>query len=179
MHGFLDPMTDTAPVLIAYDGSDLAKLGIRQAGELLQPGLEAVVLTVWDFPVAVGIAPMAADVDEFSTSLAKDAARVAADGARLADEQGFEATPLVSRGAPTWDLIVREAEERGAQVIVIGSHGRSGIAYAVLGSVATAVAHHAPCAVLIAHSPDAEPRHDSNGNHAAASSRADTSKETH
>ena len=41
------------------------------------------------------------------------------------------------------------AEQAGASVIVLGSHGRSGVGYAVIGSVATAVAHHAKVPVLI------------------------------
>ena len=40
-------------------------------------------------------------------------------------------------------------EQAGASVIVLGSHGRSGVGYAVMGSVATAVAHHAKVPVLI------------------------------
>ena len=44
------------PVLFAYDGSDLASLAIEEAGRQLEPGREAVVLTVWR-PYAVGFIP--------------------------------------------------------------------------------------------------------------------------
>ena len=44
----------------------------------------------------------------------------------------------------------------GAGIIVIGSHGRSGVRYAALGSVATAVAHHATVPVLIARNEDSD-----------------------
>ena len=38
---------DPGPVVFAYDGSDLAGLAIEEAGRQLQPGRDAVVLTVW------------------------------------------------------------------------------------------------------------------------------------
>ena len=47
---------DLGPVLFAYDGSDLARLAIEEAGRQLEPGRDAVVLTVWR-PYAVGFIP--------------------------------------------------------------------------------------------------------------------------
>jgi nucleotide-binding universal stress UspA family protein len=46
--------------------------------------------------------------------------------------------------------IVREARERPCELIVIGSHGRTGIGRVLMGSVAEEVARKAPCPVLIA-----------------------------
>ena len=45
-------------VLFAYDGSDLAKLAIDEAGRQLAPGSDAIVLTVWQ-PFNVGFVPSA------------------------------------------------------------------------------------------------------------------------
>jgi universal stress protein A len=45
--------------------------------------------------------------------------------------------------------IVRYAQEHGADLIVMGTHGRSGLAHAVLGSVAERVVHRATCPVLV------------------------------
>jgi nucleotide-binding universal stress UspA family protein len=47
------------------------------------------------------------------------------------------------------DEIVKAAKEWPADIIVIGSHGRSGITRALVGSVAEAVMRHAPCPVLV------------------------------
>lgn len=46
--------------------------------------------------------------------------------------------------------IVKRAEAFGADLVVVGSHGRTGLARLVLGSVAEKVVRHAPCAVLVA-----------------------------
>jgi nucleotide-binding universal stress UspA family protein len=45
--------------------------------------------------------------------------------------------------------IVRYAKDTGAYLVVMGTHGRSGLAHAVLGSVAERVLHRAPCPVLV------------------------------
>jgi nucleotide-binding universal stress UspA family protein len=139
-------MLEKAPVLVAYDGSDLAKAGIREAGRLLHKHQAAIVLTVWESEGYPGIAPIATP---FVEQVTEDAERTAHEGARLAEQHGFRATPIVLKGDPTWDRIVAAAQEADSEVIVLGSHGRSGLVYAALGSVATAVAHHATCAVLI------------------------------
>jgi nucleotide-binding universal stress UspA family protein len=78
---------------------------------------------------------------------AKQAEQVAAEGAEKAAKPG--STPRVVEGSPVWERIVAAAEHQGARIIVIGSHGRSGAAYLAMGSVATAVAHHAKVPVLI------------------------------
>ena len=89
---------------------------------------------------------------------AEDAAkRVSEEGAELARKAGFEATPAVIQGSPVWQKIVQAARSEGAGIIVIGSHGRSGVRYAAMGSVATAVAHHATVPVLIARAEDGDP----------------------
>jgi nucleotide-binding universal stress UspA family protein len=46
------------------------------------------------------------------------------------------------------DAIVRVAQERGADLIVMGTHGRTGLQHALLGSVAEKVVRLAPCPVL-------------------------------
>jgi universal stress protein A len=54
---------------------------------------------------------------------------------------------LIERGVPH-DIIASVAQSIGADLIVIGTHGRSGLRHLVLGSVAENVVRHAPCPVL-------------------------------
>lgn len=54
-----------------------------------------------------------------------------------------------AEGRPVPRLIVDTAREEGADLIVMSTHGRSGLGRALLGSVAEAVAHHAPVPVLL------------------------------
>jgi nucleotide-binding universal stress UspA family protein len=62
--------------------------------------------------------------------------------------RGVRVELVNEKGAPG-EVIARIAEERGAELIVVGTHGHTGIQRFLLGSVATAVLRHAPCDVLV------------------------------
>jgi nucleotide-binding universal stress UspA family protein len=146
-------MADKArPILIAYDGSEYAKEAIKQAGEQLRDGRHAIVLTVWQPYSAMGFvgAPAVVPV-ELEQNVDREARRVAEEGVRLARRAGFDAEPLVEQGDPVWQRIVESTEEHDADILVMGSHGRTGISRLLLGSVASAAASHTDRTVLIAH----------------------------
>ncbi len=146
--------TARGPVVIAYDGSELAKHAIDEAGRELASGREALVLTVWQ-PFDVGFVPSVAlrlNAAEIA-DVRKAAEQTAAEGASLAKRAGFEARALEVEAAPTWKGVVQVAEEHDASMIVLGSHGRTGLAGVLLGSVAEAVAAHSRRSVLIVHRP--------------------------
>jgi nucleotide-binding universal stress UspA family protein len=139
-------------VLLAYDGSQLAGGAIAEAGRLLSPGRAALVVCVWQ-PFDVGfVIDDAVGLDAKQIPEVKAAAqRTAQAGAALAQAAGFDAQSLEVEASPIWTGIVDLAEERDASVIVLGSHGRSGLAGVLTGSVAGAVASHSHRTVLIAH----------------------------
>ena len=62
-------------------------------------------------------------------------------------QSGIKTSWRVQAGAP-FDEIVRAAEEEGAGMIVMGTHGRSGLNHLLMGSVAERVVRLAPCPVL-------------------------------
>jgi nucleotide-binding universal stress UspA family protein len=143
--------TENAPILIAYDGSDHAKRAIELCGRELRTDRRAVVLTVWQPLESVpffgaAVTPVAT---EFFESVSSHAQKVAEEGAGLAREAGFEAEAVVVEGAPVWECIIASADAHDAGMIVLGSHGRTGIDYLMMGSVATAVAHRAKRPVLV------------------------------
>jgi nucleotide-binding universal stress UspA family protein len=143
---------DLGPVLFAYDGSDLARLAIDEAGHQLQTGRDAVVLTVWR-PYGVGfIPPTEVEFDAAaSDEVRKAAEETAAQGASMAQAAGFRAQSLEVKEPTTWKGIARVADDRDASLIVLGSHGKSGLSGIFLGSVAGAVAAHSGRTVLIVH----------------------------
>lgn len=69
---------------------------------------------------------------------------------KLVEAHGDTAQPAVlavRQGTP-FRTIVKYAEEHDVDLVVIGSHGRSGLGRMVMGSVAERVVRHAPCPVL-------------------------------
>jgi nucleotide-binding universal stress UspA family protein len=78
--------------------------------------------------------------------------KVADEGAALACSLGFDASPLADSGVPVWSGIVRAADDHDASLIVMGSHGRTGVGLVLVGSVAATVARHTDRPVLIVHS---------------------------
>jgi nucleotide-binding universal stress UspA family protein len=146
-------MAASGPVLLAYDGSDLAKRAIEQAGRQLAPARDALIVCVWQ-PGDVGFLPTserhfdAAD----AAAVCKAAEATAAHGASLAEQAGFRPRSVAIQAAPTWEGIVKTAEEHEAGIIVLGSHRRHGMVGHLLGSVSSAVMEHTECPVLIVRS---------------------------
>ncbi len=61
---------------------------------------------------------------------------------------GRSVTTIVDEGV-AWDRIVRAAAEHRCDVLVVGNRGRTGLAHALVGSVAERVVRHATCPVLV------------------------------
>jgi nucleotide-binding universal stress UspA family protein len=145
----------TDSIVFAYDGSDLAKAAIAEAGRQLSPTREAIVLTVWQ-PFDVGfVASRELEMDAAAADEVRAAAEeTAAQGVSLAQAAGFKARSMVREAAPTWKAIVEVADEEDSTLIVLGSHGRSGLADVLIGSVAQAVGAHSRRPVLVVHRRD-------------------------
>jgi nucleotide-binding universal stress UspA family protein len=143
------------PIVVAYDGSELSRLAIEEAGVLLRAGGEALVVCVWQ-PFDVGFVPVDdAPLDAKQTTEVKAAAeRTAEAGAALAQAAGFTARSLAVEASPIWKGIVETGQAQGASAIVLGSHGRSGFTGKLIGSVAAAVADHSHRTVVIVHRHD-------------------------
>jgi nucleotide-binding universal stress UspA family protein len=153
----------TRPVLLAYDGSDLAAHAIVEAGARFAagpqaagalPAVDAVVVCVWQ-PADVGFIPSSPHhFDPASAAEVKQAAEeTAAHGAEIAEQAGFRAHSVAAEAAPIWQGIIEAAAEHQASLIVLGSRRRSGLAGHLLGSVAASVSAHAPVPVLLVPSP--------------------------
>jgi nucleotide-binding universal stress UspA family protein len=158
-------MNATAPVLIAYDGSDAAHRAIHKTAELLG-SRRALVLTVWkpglsaDEVTAVRggtrtIAPSPVEVEEAEEvhdALQARAERIAEEGAELAKSLGLESEALaVANKGTVAETIIELARERDVAAIIVGSRGLSGLRARLEGSVSMAVLKRSPCPVLIVH----------------------------
>jgi nucleotide-binding universal stress UspA family protein len=151
---------EAAPVLIAYDGSEVSRAAVRRAAELF-PGRRAVLATVWEpglaaVPVGltdIGVGALPADpatIEAVDRSQREHASTVAADGAEFARSVGLAAEPeAVPDEVDVADTLIGIARERGAAVVVVGSHGISGLRKRLLGSVSRKLIEHCDRPVLV------------------------------
>ena len=70
--------------------------------------------------------------------------------AAQAEAEGIE-TECHQRYGTAGQTLCQAAQEWSADLILLGTHGRSGLSELLLGSVSNYVMHHAPCSVLIVH----------------------------
>jgi nucleotide-binding universal stress UspA family protein len=77
--------------------------------------------------------------------------------AEAAAEAGVDCTTAVARGAPA-DEILDYAEDEGIDLVVMGTHGRTGLGRFLLGSVAERVARHSTMPVMLVRSGAREER---------------------
>ncbi len=139
-------------VLLATDGSDWSLDAARSVASRPWPAAsEFRVISVVELvgtPYVAYLDPKAMeDLRGKAMQHAEDAVTAAEQVLRDAglNESGTEAVP----GASVTEVILAQATEWGADVIVLGSHGRRGASRFLLGSVSEAVAFHATCSVEV------------------------------
>lgn len=135
-------------ILCPTDFSASARRAAEVAADLATPETTVTLLHVIEVPVAVSgeltLTEFAKDLDRRSyAALAGEADRLASrsrGAIQTISRVGYAGAEILAAldAAPTTDLVV------------LGSHGRTGIARALLGSVAEKVVRHATCPVLVA-----------------------------
>lgn len=135
-------------ILVPVDDSDHSREALAYATDQF-PDAEFVALHVLEggrgdlgtFSGMTGEVPDEERRREAATAVLESAEKLAADrGVALETDRG--------RGRPD-RLIVRYAEDEGVDLIVMGSHGRDGVARVLLGSVAEKVVRRSPTPVLV------------------------------
>jgi len=74
------------------------------------------------------------------------------DLVEMAEKEGMEASAVLADGVPFVEII-RAARNHGADLIIMGTHGRTGLSHVMMGSQAEKVVRQAPCPVLTIKSP--------------------------
>jgi nucleotide-binding universal stress UspA family protein len=138
-------------ILVAIDFSDASEAALDYAIGLAKPlGASITVLHAYELPVygfpdgaLVVSAEMATTImSGAQTGLREMCAKRAASGITL--------TQILRQGIP-WEEVHRVANEVNADLIVIGTHGRTGLKHALLGSVAEKIIRTATRPVLTVH----------------------------
>ena len=144
-------------ILLAFDGSSPSQEAVNEVARRPWPRATVVRIISVVTPYVPGAAefvpgattPLA--VIEVHEGEAREAAARAAD--RLSS-LGVSVEVATRQGDPA-TAIVEEADDWKADLIVVGSHGRTGIQRLLLGSVAQAVVSRARCSVEVVRRPSA------------------------
>ena len=142
-------------ILLALDGSSFSDRAIDSvAGRPWPAGSEVKAISVVEPPLIPTVdtwtLPEAyyAEMDKAGQEQARSVLNRATERFRSTENTTLKVTTEVIKGYPK-HAILDEAERWGADLIVVGSHGYSGLTRLLLGSVSQAVASHAKCSVEI------------------------------
>ncbi len=133
-------------ILCPVDFSDCSREAFLRAVELAKEASAPLrLIHVYQVPLYNG----SLYVPEILTNLQKTAEENV--GALVTEAGKLGASDVrgeAMMGVP-WDEIVRHARDLSTDLIVMGTHGRTGLKHAFIGSVAERVVRHAPCAVMV------------------------------
>ena len=131
-------------VLVATDGSKQCRPAVEKAIDFSQSyGGEISVVSIVDVP-----AEFYAEAPQIVEDMIHKAKVYVEEVKKQAEASGVKAEAFVKEGE-AYQAIVDLAKERDVNIIVMGSHGRTGLKRLLMGSVAEKVIGYAPCPVLV------------------------------
>ena len=136
-------------IVVPLDGSTCADEAFDVAlklGKSESAGL--AICSIVDPLVIVGTNPPSATADQLLTDRENESRHVVEAAVEKAHLAGVQAQGEMHLGLP-YDEILRFAKREGADAIVMGTHGRTGLKRLFLGSVAESVLHGASCPVIV------------------------------
>ena len=135
-------------ILVPLDFSAQATPVLEWALHLAaEHGSSIVLLHVYHLPVEFQQLEGAYLPADFWANVKQEAEQQLGRHAERVRAAGIEVEARVREGYPA-TVIVEEAESQGADLVVLGTHGHTGIKHLLLGSIAERVVQHAPCPVL-------------------------------
>jgi nucleotide-binding universal stress UspA family protein len=131
-------------IVVGIDGSPDSKQALTWAvAQARRTGAEVEAVTAWEVPVTILLLPTATEQDYADHAerllVTTLEAVLGREGEGVVHARAVEGRPA--------HVLTRQAA--GADALVIGSHGRGGLAGMHLGSVASYCVHHAPCPVVV------------------------------
>lgn len=134
-------------ILVPTDFSEYSKQALSYAEMLAKPFEAKIVLIHVIDTVSYVVSESVQWTTDVSTRVQASVQPMLDGLVRDAQKRGVVAESRLSQGVP-YDQIVKTAENVNADLIVMGTHGRTGMSHVLLGSVAERVVRLAPCPVL-------------------------------
>ena len=135
-------------IVVGTDGSPSADAAVRRAAEIAK-GTGAQVHLVTAYPdVPIYRETIASSAKAEPIELRQVAESVAARESRTLTDEGIEVMTHAREGDPA-DVLINVAQEVGADLILVGARGLTGLQRFLLGSVSSKLSHHAPMSVMV------------------------------
>lgn len=139
-------------IVVGTDGSDTATQAVRQAVSLAKAlGSKLEIVSAYEPVSGQRLAEERREAPEdlqWAINPREDVDATLQAAAAIATEAGVAVDVYPRQGDPA-DAILDVAEEREADLVIVGNKGMTGAKRFLLGSVPNKVSHHAPCSVLI------------------------------
>ena len=132
-------------ILVAYDGSKFSEAALKQAIEMANACRSKLyVMHVVDLNVEyMAMTPGLTD------KLEAEARKTLKKAESKVKKAGLECEAIMGHDDQPYRPIVEEAKKRKVSLLVVGTHGRTGLTKVLLGSVSQRIVGHAPCSVLV------------------------------
>lgn len=142
------PGPDQRPVIVGIDGSPLSKKAVEYAFWFADQ-FDTPLIAVHSWQGASTFREGGAGIlIDWEAVEQEEAALLAENLAGMAEQYPDVAVTRISEPGAAAPVMLKYADD--AQLVVVGSHGRSAMAGAVMGSTSQNLLHHAPCPVMIA-----------------------------
>jgi nucleotide-binding universal stress UspA family protein len=130
-------------IVIGYDGSDTARRALERAAELAPSAANVVIVTAAPLLYPGRRAGDIVDPDD-----SEEAQRLLQEARDELQRRGIRVQTHEAAGDPG-EAIIEEARDSDADVVIVGTRGRSRVVRLLRGSVSTKVVQGAPCDVLV------------------------------
>lgn len=143
-------------ILLATDGSAFSRRALAQTVSLAAAlGAEVRVVLVSQV-VFVSRSGSMFPVPDSTMELPsnEEATSILGEAVSALEEHGIPTESRHLVGHAVAETVLAEAESWKADMIVTGSHGRSGVVRFLMGSVSSELVQHAPCTVVVVKAPD-------------------------
>ena len=146
-------------ILVPIDGSRASNRGLREAIRLAkaQKAKLQLVHVVDEHTALVSGAEVGPYMVDLMLELRQRGSQVLRKAEALVRRSGLKCTAVLleAQTGPAADVIVRHARKSGADLIVIGTHGRRGLRRLIMGSDAEQIVRTAPVPVMLVRAPGA------------------------
>jgi nucleotide-binding universal stress UspA family protein len=143
-----DQAMSTPTIVVGYDGSECARAALAEAVRIATERRTGLTVAF-----GYGVEPMGGEASDHRKALHEFGEARLREGMEQIGPSGIAAETVCVDARPA-DALLRLADDRGAQMIVVGNHGESPLVGAILGSVPHKLLHRARVPVLVVPGPE-------------------------